>query len=272
MADPDAICKVCNDSVLVPVDDSDDEGVPGPSSSAANTSNNVPDDLLFPCGCHYHWQCALDQASHIAVHLTCPSCDAYLPTNQAGPSVTNPIFHTSQQLPSVHCRYASDGGVEENYDILPVLTEEAYVESHPAERRHRAFLTLCGEGDVPAAIELLHDAAADGEDVRAIVLYRDTLAAGRSALHLAVTKGQEEVVWLLLYLASPRLPTEAFPEEALAAAQSMGVDRMPPPATRAAGGEDIVAIRDDEGRSAEDYARALAPLWDRLVQAGVLRP
>lgn len=272
MADPASTCKVCNQSLLVPVSDSDDdEVVAGPSSAAAAAADTIPDDLLFPCGCHYHWQCALDQASHIAVHLTCPSCDAYLPTNQSGPSVTNPVFHTSQQLPSVPCRYASDGGVEENYDILPVLTEEAYLEGHPSERRSRAFLTFCGEGDVPAAVELLHDAAApddDGDDdPRSIVLYRDALAAGRTALQLALEKGREDAVWLLLYLASPRLPTEAFPEEVLAAAASLGVDRMPP-----AGGEDIVSVRDDEGRSAEDYARALAPAWDHLVQAGVLRP
>lgn len=274
MADPAATCKVCSESVLVPVSDSDeDEDIAGPSTAAAaaSSADTIPDDLLFPCGCHYHWQCALDQASHIAVHLTCPSCDAYLPTNQAGPSVTNSVFHTAQQLPSVLCRYASDGGVEDAYDVLPVLTEEAYLEAHPSERRSRAFLTLCGEGDVPAAVDLLRDAAADGDndhDVRAVVLYRDALAAGRTALQLALERGHEDAVWLLLYLASPRLPTETFPEEVLAAAASLGADRMP----SAAGGEDIVSVRDDEGRSAEDYARAMAPLWDRLVQAGVLRP
>lgn len=261
MAEP--ACKVCDESLLVPIEDDEDEPQGAASSSTANT---IPDDLLFPCGCHYHWQCALDQASHIALHLTCPSCDNYLPSNQTGPSVTNPIYHTSQSGPSIFCRYASDGGVEENYDILPVLTEEAYLESHPDERRNRAFLTMCAEGDVLGAVELLKDAASEGADVKAIVLYRDSLAKGKSALHLAIEKSQEEAIWLLLYLGSPRLPTEAFPEEALAAAQSMGVDRMP------AGGEDIVSVRDEEGRSAEDYASAMAPVWDRLVQAGVLRP
>ncbi|KAJ4422516.1 hypothetical protein N0V82_002850 [Gnomoniopsis sp. IMI 355080] len=258
MAEP--VCKVCADPLRVPVSDDDE---PGPSSSSANT---IPDDLLFPCGCHYHWQCALDQASHIATHLTCPSCDSHLVSNTPGPSVTNPIYHTSQAAPSILCRYESDGGVEENYDILPVLTEEAYLETHPNERRNRAFLTMCGEGDVIGAVELLKDAASEGEDVRAIILYRDSLANGKSALQIALEKQQEEAVWLLLYLGSPRLPIEAFPDEAIAAAQSMGVDRMPP------GGEDIVSLRDEGGRSAEDYARAVAPVWDRLVQAGVLRP
>lgn len=258
MAEP--LCKVCADPLRVPISEDDE---PGPSSSTANT---IPDDLLFPCGCHYHWQCALDQAAHIATHLTCPSCDAHLFTNTPGPSVTNPVFHTSQATPSVSCRYESDGGVEENYDILPVLTEEAFLETHPDERRNRAFLTICGEGDVLGAVELLKDAASEGDDVRAIVLYRDSLAKGKSALQIALEKQQEEVVWLLLYLGSPRLPTQAFPDEAIAAAQSLGVDRMPP------GGEDIVCLKDDEGRSAEDYASALAPVWDPLVQAGVLRP
>lgn len=127
---------------------------------------------------------------------------------------------------------------------------------------------MCAEGDVLGAVELLQDAAAEGADVRAVVLYRDALAGGRSALQIALERRQEEVVWLLLYLGSPRLPTAAFPEEAVAAAASMGVDRMP----AGEGVEDIVGVRDAEGRSAEEYARALAPAWDRLVQAGVLRP
>lgn len=256
-----ATCKVCDEPLLVPVgDDEEDEG---PSSSTPQT---VPDDLQFPCGCHYHWQCCLDQASHIALNLTCPSCDAHLVTNQTGPSVTNPVYHTSQNQPTISCRYESDGGVEENYNILPVLTEEAYLETHPGERRSRAFLTMCSEGDVLGAVDLLKDAASDGEDVKAIVLYRDALANGKSALHLAVERGQEEAVWLLLYLGSPKLSLDSFPQEALAAAQSMGLSRMP------AGGEDIVSLRNEGGASAEDFARDMAPLWDRLVAAGVLRP
>lgn len=258
----ETLCKVCEEPLLVPVEDSDDEGQPGPSSSTANT---VPDDLEFPCGCHYHWQCVLDQSSHIAIHLTCPSCDAHLVSNNAGPSVTNPIFHTSQNPTAILCRYSSDGGVEENYNILPVLTEEAYLENHPAERRSRAFLTMCAEGDVLGAVDLLKDAASEGDDVKNIVLYRDTLAGGKSALQIALEKTQEEAVWLLLYLASPRMPTEAFPDEALAAAMSMDVDRMP-----AGGAQDITELRDDEGHSALDYARAMAPTWDHLVHAGVL--
>lgn len=256
-----ATCKVCDEPLLVPVDD--DEEIEGPSSSTPQT---VPDDLQLPCGCHYHWQCCLDQASHIALNLTCPSCDAHLVANTTGPSVTNPIFHTSQAQPAILCRYESDGGVEENYNILPTLTEEAYLESHPDERRPRAFLTMCGEGDVLGAVELLKDAAAEGQDVRAIVLYRDSLVNGKSALHLAVEKGQEEAVWLLLYLGSPKLSLDSFPQEALAAAQSMGIDRMPP------GGQDIASLRDEAGASAEDYAREMAGVWDRLVAAGVLRP
>lgn len=259
----EATCKVCDESLLVPIDEDSDDDQPTASSSTPQT---VPDDLLFPCSCHYHWQCALDQASHIALHLTCPSCDAYLPTNHPGPSVTNPIFHTSQAPTAILTRYASDGGVEENYDILPILTEEAYLETHPDQRRPRAFLTMCREGDVLGVVDLLRDAAQDGADVRSIVLTRDALAKQRSALHLAIEKEQEEAVWLLLYLASPKLELEQFPEQALGAALDMGLDRMP------AGGEDIVSLRDEDGLSAEDYARHMAPVWDRLVSAGVLRP
>ncbi|KAF3761137.1 hypothetical protein M406DRAFT_358490 [Cryphonectria parasitica EP155] len=268
---PEPTCKICNEPLLVPVEtDSDDDdgcGQPGPSTSSL-TAETVPDDLEFPCGCHFHWQCALDESRHIAFHLTCPSCGAHLVSNAPGPSVTNPVFHISQAPVAILCQYTSDGGVEENHDILPVLTEEAYLASHPGERRPRAFLTMCGEGDVLGAVDLLKDAASEGDDVKAIVLYRDALQRNRSALQIALEKSQEEAVWLLLYLGSPRLPDEAFPEEALVAARSMGVDRMP----AGHGGEDITAVKDEEGRSAEDYARAMAPLWDRLVNAGVLRP
>lgn len=247
------LCKVCTEPLLTPVED--DEPA-------------VPDDLALPCGCHYHWQCLLDQASHIALHLTCPSCDAYLPSTQPGPSVTNSVFLTQQAQTRILTRYASEDGVEEDHDILPTLTEEAYLESHPGERRIRAFQTLCAEGDVLGAVELLSDVAAEGEDVRAVMLYRDPLGQprGKTALHCALEAGQEEAVWLLLYLASPKLSLDNFPQQALGAAQGMGLDRMPP------GGEDVCAARDDEGRTPEDYARALSPRWDRLLGAGILRP
>lgn len=248
------LCKVCEDPLVTQVDDDQPP---------------VQDDLELPCGCHYHWQCLLDQAGHIALALTCPSCEKYLPSNEAGrPSVTNPVFHTSQQQASIRTRYASENGVEEDYDVLPALTEEAYLESHPGEARPRAFHTMCGEGDVLGAVELLSDAAAEGEDVPAVLAYRDPLARGRTALHLALEKGQEDAVWLLLFLGSPRLPLDSFPQEALDAARSMGLDRMP---DRGAGG-DLRAARDDDGRTPEDYARALPNLWERLVNAGVLRP
>lgn len=247
------LCKVCEDPLVTQVDDGEAP---------------VQDDLELPCGCHYHWQCLLDQAAHIALTLTCPSCDKYLPSNEPGPSVTNPVFHTPQHQTTIRTRYASEDGVEEDYDILPTLTEEAYLESHPDERRPRAFHTMCGEGDVLGAVELLSDAAAEGENVAAILLYRDSLARGRTALHVALEKGQEDAVWLLLFLGSPRLSLDNFPQQALDAAQGMGLDRMP---DRGAG-EDVRAARDDDGRTPEDYARALPNLWDRLVNAGVLRP
>lgn len=254
------LCKVCEDPLVTQGDDDGGEEPP------------TQDDLELPCGCHYHWQCLLDQASHIALALTCPSCDKYLPTNEPGPSVTNPVFHTPQNQTTIRTRYASgDGGVEENYDILPTLTEEAYLESRPEERRPRAFHTMCGEGDVLGAVELLSDAAADeGADaVASILTYRDSLARGRSPLHLALEKGQEDAVWLLLFLGSPRLPLDSFPQEALDAARGMGIDRMP---EQRRGVEDVRAVRDDDGRTPEDYARALPDLWGRLVNAGVLRP
>lgn len=238
-----ATCKVCSEQLVSQVDD---EEAP------------VPDDLELPCGCHYHWQCLLDQSSYVALNLKCPSCERFLPVNQAGPSVTN-----TPQSQAILTRYTTEDGVEENYDILPIVTEEAYLESHPGERRARAFHVMLSQDDVLGVLELLNDAASEGDDVSALVFYRDALNKNKNGLHLAIEKGQEEAVWLMLYLGSP-LPLDMFPQEAAHAAQSMGVERLD-------GRENICCLRDDQNLTAEDYARNLGDKWSRLLQGGVLR-
>jgi hypothetical protein len=43
--------------------------------------------------------------------------------------------------PHILARYHNEGGVQENLDILPLVTEEAYLEANPAARPARAFMT-----------------------------------------------------------------------------------------------------------------------------------
>ncbi|CAJ2502660.1 Uu.00g100540.m01.CDS01 [Anthostomella pinea] len=257
-----ATCKVCDDPLVLEVDD-DEEG------GNAETQP-VPDDLELSCGCHFHWQCLLDQSSEIAISLKCPSCDSQVAANTAGPSVTNPFLHASSGA-SILTRYKNEGGVQENLDILPAVTEEAYLEANPAARPARAFHVMCCEGDFGGIVELLRDAdQADGEeptmDPAQLLRYQDPLADKKSGLHLAVEKRQEEVVWLLLWIASS-LSTETFPEPAMQAAQAMGLHR---PATSAS--DDIRSLRDDQGRTAETVAAEMGGVWAAMLQAGALHP
>lgn len=54
-----SVCAKCEKPLEVEVDnfDSDDEDVDmgGSSSAAQQSSQTVPDDVLLPCGDHFHW-------------------------------------------------------------------------------------------------------------------------------------------------------------------------------------------------------------------------
>lgn len=190
--------------------------------------------------------------------------------NVAGPSVTNPFLQSAPGA-AILTRYTNEGGVQDNYDILPAITEEAYLEANPEARPARAFHVMCSEGDVGGIVELLRDAEqAEGNepmmDAARLVRYQDPLADSKSGLHLAVEKGQEEVVWLLLWIAST-LGTEAFPGPAVQAAHSMGVQR---PSTLAS--EDIRALTDNQGRTSETVAAQIAGFWTKILDSGALHP
>lgn len=253
-------CKVCDDPLLFEVEDEDHEGA----------TQQVPDDLELTCGCHFHWQCLLDQSSDLALSLKCPACQGQVANNPAGPSVTNPFLHAAAGA-SILARYTSEGGVQDNYDILPFVTEEAYLAANPEARPARAFHVMCSEGDVDGVVELLRDTEQGSAETPALsapqlLRYQDPLGGNKSGLHLAVEKGQDEVAWLLLWLASP-LRTEAFPETAVAAAQAMGLQRP-----NAAPQDDVRALRDDQGRTAEAVAAAMGGHWAAAVEAHILRP
>jgi len=254
------VCKACEQPLTLQLEEDTGE------------EQQVPDDLTLPCNCHFHWQCLMDEASSVAVSLKCPACETYLPQNVAGPSVTNTVYTTPQQGSPITARYESEGGVQEAFDILPALTEEAYLLSQPEARPARAFLTMCAEGDVVGIVGVVH-AAMDDEEMddgepqlspEALVRYQDPLNQMKSGLHIATEKGQQEVFWLLLFLAS-RLPTEAFPREVLQSAEQAGLQRF----EHGTAEQDIRELRDENGETAEVYASRVGGGWAEVIQGGI---
>jgi len=263
-----SVCKVCSDPLILTLPDDEDD----PSSP----THSFPDDLeLLACGCHFHWQCLLDQSPQIAQSLSCPSCGAHLAatsaaaessSSSAGGGSSSSLFPAAAPGTSILVRYTNEGGVQENLDVLPDVAEEAYLDAHPAARPARALHVMCAEGDVGGIVDLLRDAAEDDPSAAQDLLrYQDPLAGMRSGLHLAVERGQEEVVWLLLWLASPA-PGGVFPPAAVEAAGVMGVEERPARLV-----PDVRGLRDARGRTAEDVAAEMGPRWSALLEGGVLR-
>lgn len=208
-------------------------------------------------------QCLLDQSSSVALSLKCPSCNTYLPTNEAGPSSSNAFYPTHSGTP-ILVKYTNEGGVQENLDIMEPITEEAYLEAHPEARPARALHVMCAEGDVGGIVELLRDASDEVEDMGAFIRYQDPLAEMKSGLHIAVEKMQEETAWLLLWLAST-VSDDVFPAQARQAAESMGVGRL-----HVMREGDIRGLKDGQGRTAADLAQQIQGPWAAMLEAGAL--
>ena len=181
--------------------------------------------------------------------MHCPSCNAHI----GSLSSTN----TEQIL----CTLINEGGRQENLDILPLLTEELYLKAYPEERRGRAFLEFCKEGDVQAIVDLLNDSSSDSEDAEededgdaprspALVLYyQDPMGTKYSGLHIAVINAQVEVVWLLLFLCSSR-SLSLMPEAVSVAAKRIGAVRLYRTLFMST---DIRLLRDADGLLAADH-------------------
>jgi len=170
--------------------------------------------------------------------------------------------------PQVITRYHNEGGIQENLDILPLITEEAYLDANPAARPARAFMTMCGEGDVTGVVELLkalEEEPDEGDMSPAELLrFQDPLDGMKTGLHVAIERSQQEAAWLLLWLASP-LQTHTFPDEVVQAAESLEAGR------ETARGVDVRSLRDEQGRTAEDVAGNMGDSWSALLGAGILR-
>lgn len=205
-------------------------------------------------------QCLLDSYSM----SECPSCGKNLMT-------TTPSGE--QQL---SCSLKNEGGLQERLDILPILTEESYLKAYPEERRCRAFLEFCGEGDIEAIVDLLNDIY-DGEEEEEtsglgaghsidVLRYQDPIGPMGSGLHVAIQNQRMEVAWLLLLLAST-LRIDQFPVAILQAAQDLGIQRQDQD-----GKADIRSLKDSQGTTAEQRAANIGGLWTEWIQAGRLKP
>lgn len=204
-------------------------------------------------------QCLLDSYSM----SECPDCGRNLIT-------TTPSGE--QQL---LCNLKNEGGAQEGLDMLPILTEESYLKAYPEERRCRAFLEFCGEGDVEAIVDLLNDDdgeedeenSGQGAEHRIDVLrYQDQIGSMGSGLHVAVQNQRMEVAWLLLLLAST-LKIDQFPAAVLQAAQNFGIQRED-----WGGKVDIRSLKDSQGMIAEQRAAGIGGMWTEWLQSGRLAP
>lgn len=214
-------------------------------------------------------QCLLDSYSL----LECPSC--HKDVSSATPSSATSGQPKQQVLVTLH----NEGGVQEGLDILPLLEEESYLRAYPEERRARAFLEFCREGDLSAVVDMLlrgddeededededHPAQGEKKPPVDVLRYQDSINEMQSALHAAVAGGSREIAWLLLLLAS-QLPLEEFPPEVLQEAQAVGLVRSDA-ATQLA---DVRSLRDAGGRSAEDLAKENGSVWGDWLGNGRL--
>ncbi|GAB1316288.1 hypothetical protein MFIFM68171_06498 [Madurella fahalii] len=268
-------CKSCHDPLTLTLDPEDedidtrDEGAAGEQAQTV-----VPDDLLLPCGCHFHWQCLLDQAASVVSSLTCPSCASYLPssdpsTSSSSTSTSASASASSQPAPTILTTYTNEGGVQPSLDIFPALREESYLAAHPEARPARAFHTLAAEGDTQGLIALLADLDSNDDDsapamsAAQLLTWRDPLNDGRSALHVALEAKREEVVWLLLWLGSA-VAREQFPGAVVQVTEGMGL-----PKGLVTPGEDVRFVRDEKGRTAGDVCLELGGMWGRFAEGGL---
>jgi len=130
---------------------------------------------------------------------------------------------------------------------------------------------MCSQGDIGGIFELLQRVEEDHEEseqgsmsLEELLRYQDPLDGLKSALHLAVENSKQEVVWLLLWLASD-VPYDKFPEEAIRVAENVNASRK-----TAVSGVDIRSLRNTAGQAGGDVAHYMGGLWTPLLQSGIL--
>ena len=193
----------------------------------------------------------------------CPSCSS------------NVLSHSPSGAEQILCNVNNEGGLQEGFDILPILREESYLKAFPEERKSRAFLEFCAEGDVGAILDLINgedeDFSVNGDDKGAaksidVLRYQDPLGSLSTGLHMAIHNGHEEIAWLLLLIASS-LEFKFFPADVIQAAETLGAKRE-----EQTGKVDIRVLEDAEHRTAHSLAKELGGKWDEWIEAERLKP
>ncbi|TKA77787.1 hypothetical protein B0A55_04679 [Friedmanniomyces simplex] len=264
-----ALCAHCQKPLTITIEpESDDEDADDdvPMDSEPDT---LPDDVHLPCGDHFHWECLLEAYEY----SKCPACNR---------SIVASSSSSSSAEEQIIVDLNNEGGLQQGIDIAPILKEESYLRAYPEERKCRAFLEFCSEGDHRAIAELLkscgEEMAAEDEDgeivteqvggpsksADEILRYQDPIGDMASGLHAAVANGHREVAWLLLLLAS-EYPELDFPALVFQEAGALGVMREDQ-----AGKVDIRTLKDAHGRTAEDVARSVGVIWNGWVGTGRL--
>ncbi|KAL8805623.1 MAG: hypothetical protein Q9200_005360 [Gallowayella weberi] len=99
-----------------------------------------------------------------------------------------------------------------------------------------------------------------------ILRYQDSLGSLSTGLHVAIRNGREEIVWLLLFLASSQ-ELQSFPPDVIQAAETLGASREDQ-----TGKVDIRVLEDSEHRTAETLAQQLGGVWESWVHSRHLHP
>jgi hypothetical protein len=189
------------------------------------------------------------------------------------PQCGKDIASTANGAQQVLCNLNNEGGLQEDLDILPLLSEESYLKAYPEDRKARAFLEFCREGDYKAIVEMLQDDEVDDDDededeamadsdqsgkelgIDKLLRYQDPIGDMQSGLHAAVQAQSREVAWLLLLLAS-NLDLMEFPPLVFQEAEAMGIMRG-----LTEDKVDIRSLKDANGKTAEDLAAAIGGVW-----------
>ncbi len=172
----------------------------------------------------------------------------------------------------VLCTVRNEGGVQENFNILPSATDEAYLRTYPEERKGHAYLDFCRMGDIDALVHLIQDGNteedSEGSQESIDVLRYSGSFEGieGSGLHVAIRNNQQEVAWLMLVLGSS-LDWSEFPPMVLHAMESIGLskdDRSAQP--------DIRKLEDSEGKTSAVVAKEVGGVWSDWIKSGRLDP
>ncbi len=172
----------------------------------------------------------------------------------------------------VLCTVRNEGGVQEDFDILPSATDEAYLRTYPEERKGHAYLDFCRMGDVDALVHLFQDGSTDRDSREPqeeidILRYTGSFEGIEgSGLHVAIRSNQQEVAWLLLVLGSS-LDWCEFPQAVLHAMESMDLNREDRSAQ-----PDIRNLTDSEGKTAAIVAKERGGVWSDWTKSGRLNP